>query len=475
MTDRQLARKQNSLEISRAINMLQDHMAHFGYESLSTPIIERAELFLTRAGDQVIDQLFTFTRRGQQLALRPEFTAIAAHRFVNHTQQAIVRWQFSGPIFVDNPNSFQHAYQQESMGAELIGLAGPAIDAEIIGLAVQGLKRIQLRDYELVIGHAGLTRHLLRRYQLDSRTEQFLLKHINVLHQPDLGKQYILEQFEQALTSIASKSNSSDELPHEMVTLKQAENNTQHMLQLLLEATRRSTTMGGRTQHDIARRLLQKQQRLTETQQVNKALMFLEDWTNIASTPTEAFRAIEKWINADPDAMKLFQDWQATIKVLDAYAVDTSQLIIQPYLTRNWEYYTGIIFEINSKDHRQLGTGGRYDELISLIGGTQSVPAVGFAYYLDQLLGCIESPSPDLPAAIYITLTNDNAYMATELATSLRQHDITVVLLPAEHIESNQMVVEINSSGMITYGGQQYTLSTVEALENAIRQENYGE
>ena len=55
---------------------------------------------------------------------------------------------------------------------------------------------------------------------------------------------------------------------------------------------------------------------------------------------------------------------------------------------RGFEYYTGIIFGFYSSG-RRLGGGGRYDELISLVGG-EKICASGFALYIDELMNLIE-------------------------------------------------------------------------------------
>lgn len=56
-------------------------------------------------------------------------------------------------------------------------------------------------------------------------------------------------------------------------------------------------------------------------------------------------------------------------------------------LVRGFDYYTGIIFEIISKDIKSaqnaLGGGGRYDNLIAQFGGPK-LPAVGFAVGIDR-------------------------------------------------------------------------------------------
>lgn len=57
---------------------------------------------------------------------------------------------------------------------------------------------------------------------------------------------------------------------------------------------------------------------------------------------------------------------------------------------RGFEYYTGIIFGFYCAE-RRLGGGGRYDELIPLVGGND-MRASGFALYLDEIMNLIEEP-----------------------------------------------------------------------------------
>jgi len=59
---------------------------------------------------------------------------------------------------------------------------------------------------------------------------------------------------------------------------------------------------------------------------------------------------------------------------------------------KGFEYYTGIIFGFYSAG-RRLGGGGRYDELIPLVGG-KDVCASGFALYIDELMGLLKEVPP---------------------------------------------------------------------------------
>ena len=55
---------------------------------------------------------------------------------------------------------------------------------------------------------------------------------------------------------------------------------------------------------------------------------------------------------------------------------------------RDFEYYTGVIFQFFMGEEK-IGGGGRYDALIPLMGG-RDVPASGFALYLDHLMNLVK-------------------------------------------------------------------------------------
>lgn len=62
------------------------------------------------------------------------------------------------------------------------------------------------------------------------------------------------------------------------------------------------------------------------------------------------------------------------------YAIDFTSI-------RGFEYYTGLCFKITSGGAR-VCSGGRYDNLVSLVGGRQ-IPACGFAFYLDAITAMV--------------------------------------------------------------------------------------
>ena len=66
---------QETAEAADVSTALQGFMARFGYLIIDTPVVEYADLFLIKSGDEAINRLFNFEMYGRQLCLRSEFTA----------------------------------------------------------------------------------------------------------------------------------------------------------------------------------------------------------------------------------------------------------------------------------------------------------------------------------------------------------------------------------------------------------------
>ena len=77
-----------------------------------------------------------------------------------------------------------------------------------------------------------------------------------------------------------------------------------------------------------------------------------------------------------------------TLKALRSF--DLSQpTILDISLVRGISYYTGMVFEIYADNDAVIRTfcgGGRYDGLVKALGGHEDVPALGFAYMLENIL-----------------------------------------------------------------------------------------
>jgi histidyl-tRNA synthetase len=105
-----------------------------------------------------------------------------------------------------------------------------------------------------------------------------------------------------------------------------------------------------------------------------------------------------------------------------------ANITFDPFLARGLDYYTGIIFEFVLKDRPDFGSvggGGRYDNLIGRISGT-NVPAVGGSIGLDRMFAALQDQgviAPQTAAEVIIlnidkSLTADYLNIATNLRTA---------------------------------------------------------
>ncbi|MBP7310413.1 MAG: histidine--tRNA ligase [Candidatus Cloacimonetes bacterium] len=134
----------------------------FGYEEISTPIFETADLFERSSGessDVVKKEMYRFTdRKGREFALRPEGTAPVVRSFVeNHLDVLNSRTKlfYIGPMFrYDRPQAgrYRQFYQY---GIEFIGSNHPYYDAEVIALEVLWLQELGLKNLRLEINSVG--------------------------------------------------------------------------------------------------------------------------------------------------------------------------------------------------------------------------------------------------------------------------------------------------------------------------------
>lgn len=134
----------------------------YAYQEIRTPIFEHTELFLRGIGettDIVEKEMYTFNDRGgRSITLRPENTAAVVRTFLEHKMYADsqpVKLYYIGPMFrYDRPQAGR-LRQFHQFGVEAISSKGPAIDAEIIMLAVQFFQKLGLTDLHLYINSVG--------------------------------------------------------------------------------------------------------------------------------------------------------------------------------------------------------------------------------------------------------------------------------------------------------------------------------
>lgn len=132
----------------------------YGFDEVETPIFEFTEVFARTLGetsDVVTKEMYTFTDKGgASITLRPENTAGVARSFISNglKQQVPVKQFYSGPMFRYERPQKGRMRQFHQVGVELIGVAGPQADIEVIAcgarlldeLGIAGAAMLQLNS-----------------------------------------------------------------------------------------------------------------------------------------------------------------------------------------------------------------------------------------------------------------------------------------------------------------------------------------
>lgn len=126
------------------------------------------------------------------------------------------------------------------------------------------------------------------------------------------------------------------------------------------------------------------------------------------------------------------------LELLDVYGV-REQIVFDISVVRGLAYYTGIVFEAfdTKGQFRAIFGGGRYDNLLSAIGG-KPASAVGLGFgdvVIGEIIEALKLPDPTRIDCVAIGyMTPEDRLVATRLTAKLRAEgrNVTLVLRPAK-------------------------------------------
>ena len=133
----------------------------FNYQEIRTPLLEDTQLFVRSVGEEtdiVTKEMYTFDDHGSSLSLRPEATASVIRAYLEHRldqQPGLQKLYYIGPMFRRERPQKGRYRQFFQIGAEAIGSASPAIDAEVIEMVMGLLERLGLEGQQLLLNSVG--------------------------------------------------------------------------------------------------------------------------------------------------------------------------------------------------------------------------------------------------------------------------------------------------------------------------------
>jgi ATP phosphoribosyltransferase regulatory subunit len=352
--------------MSESFESLRALLSDAGYTFVEPPIVHDARVFVELAGEDLRRRLFlTSAPDGSELALRPDYTIpVCLDHLARGPAKRRADYAYLGPVFRQRPGESGEFLQA---GVESLGRSDrAAADADILALALAAAERLGVKRTAVRIGDSALFAAVLEALDLSKPWRRRLAR--------TFGDPKRLRALVEKAVNGSGNGAGMDR--------KTAEKRAAALL-----AESGLGTIGSRTAREIAERVTEKAALAAGIGE--PARKTLDTFLAIEGSPKQALKSLRALAKRDKLDLDAVLDRFA--KRLEAFAkrgVDTESLTFAADFGRRLDYYTGFVFEIHDprrRDGRQIMGGGRYDRLVAMIGHGQSIPAVGFAIWLDRI------------------------------------------------------------------------------------------
>jgi histidyl-tRNA synthetase len=363
------------------IERMQGFLSQAGYAPVDVPVLERSDLFLTSFRQELWQNLYTFRLHNRDHCLRPEFTASICRLYLDQYQKQPLplRFQYAGPVFRYETPGRERYRQHTQIGIELFGGQPVYADAEILQLACDALSTLGVSEYSLELGHIGVASSFIQRLKLDEQATHLLLGLMEQVSRSPEGEKRArarLESFYPVAQDAPLGANGET-----------VQNDERYLASLLRGMSVAFADDGERS--EMIERFTWKMGRNEQRRQILYALEFLRELHEVAGSPPEVFERLRALLaRYELDAQPL-RELERLVEIIEQSGVARERVSLNLALGRGISYYTGLIFEIHAREadgfEMQICGGGRYDQLVHLVGGPQDVRACGFAIGVERL------------------------------------------------------------------------------------------
>tara|TARA_B100000749_G_scaffold184958_1_gene142972 strand:- start:1908 stop:3026 length:1119 start_codon:yes stop_codon:yes gene_type:complete len=337
------------------------------------PVIQPAEPFLDMAGEDLRRRIYlTENENGDSLCLRPEFTIPVCLGHIAAQVGTPRRYSYLGQVFRQRREGGNEFYQA---GIEDLGETDTAAsDARAIADAADLLGQLLPgTGLTITIGDQALFEAVVAGLGLPAGWQKRLIH--------AFGDDAALARMIESLASAQSSTVEESELG-ELIAAGDVTALAEH-IGTVMEETGYSSH-ASRLPEEIATRLVEKTE-LEKTRLSDTAFAALKTFLSLDAPLSEAVDMLRGFAEdaglASGPALELFA---ARVEGIKASGADLSSMRWRAAFGRPLDYYTGLVFEI-SANGAVLAGGGRYDRMMTLLGATEEIPAVGFSLWIDRI------------------------------------------------------------------------------------------
>lgn len=352
-----------------------------GYARLAPALLQPAEPFLDLSGEDIRKRMYlTLDPSGRELCLRPDLTIPVSRDYLASPKAGKpAGYCYLGPVFRyrdKGPNEFLQA------GIESFGRTDTAAtDAEMLALGLEAATHYGVTAPEIRMGDVGLFAALVAALDLAPAWKRRLIKDFN-------RKKSLAQDLDRLSLSTA---NGRPEYQGVLAALAGADPKGAHALVTDLLSIAGITAVGGRSVGEIADRFLEQAALGAATSLPRETREVIEKFLAISGDPDDVAEKLRALASDVSDALNPAIDLlESRTGFLAARGVDLKRIRFSTAFGRGVDYYTGFEFELHdpaSDGSNPLVAGGRYDGLLTRLGASAPIPAVGFAVWIERLAG----------------------------------------------------------------------------------------
>ena len=331
-----------------------------GFKYIKLDSVIETNHIVQRSGENFRKLIFSFIdNNGKELCLRPDLTIASCLRYLENDLKGKEKIFYSGEAYRKSEN-IKDPIIRSQIGFEIIGSKSDKNDdKEIISTSIKSLSKIKFSSGALKIGNIEIFNLLVSKLDIPKRWKSRLLRHF-------WRKEYFNDLLERLETN-------SDVDPTAVEMDKKKYN------KMVKENT--TKIVAGRSIKEILERFDNKIKDPRKASKGKKVSKIIKNFLKINCQIDLAAKKLNFFFKKNKINLRVEKNYFP----ISRNKISKLNVEFSTSFGRELGYYTGMVFKIDIKKKSKninFINGGRYDKLISDLGGKKKVPAVGAAFNL---------------------------------------------------------------------------------------------
>ena len=332
-----------------------------GFKYIELPSVIEVNHIVQRSGENFRKFIFSFVdQNGNELCLRPDLTIVSCLRYLESNNRGKEKVFYSGQAYRKSQNK-KDSIIRNQIGFEIIGSKNEKKDdQEIINTSLKSLKNLKYSSGKLTLGNVQIFNLLISKLDIPKRWKLRLSRHF-----------WREDYFNDLLKRLETNSDVDPTI---------VEIDKKRYLKMLKD--NKLSIVAGRSFEEILNRFNKKIKDPRRPSKGRNVSKIIKEFLKIKCPVEKAAQELNKF----------FKKYRINLAVDQKYfpisknKISKLNIIFSSSFGRQLEYYTGMVFKIDIKSKnktKNIINGGRYDQLISDLGSSKNISAVGAALNLN--------------------------------------------------------------------------------------------